>query len=159
MADEIKPPKRPRGRPKQNTTKKKPLKEEAATPEQIADIAKSPEEEYFEIIVHHQEGQSKQVGPFWGYAPNGLNRPQIWIYRGEKVIVPHWVIGCLEGMAVLSLDCDMTTIPPTYFEVMKTRAPFDILRRGLTKKDYDAFKASMEAKKHNPWKQSFTQAR
>ena len=165
MAEQVEKPKRKRGRPKQQVTKKAPLKEvKGEGPE----APHNPADEYFEIMIQHVEGESRQVGPFWGYAPTvGINEvviegvkykkaitaaaPQIWIYRGERVVVPHWVVKNLEGMEVETLDCDMSVTPPRYFKIRKTRAPFDILRSGLTKEDYENFKKGLEKKRFNPW--------
>lgn len=165
MAEESKP-KRKRGRPAKAVTKKYPLREgehEAGAHREVEQQASnkpaSPDDEYFRIIVHDQEGQSKQVGPFWGYAPGGVSHPPIWLYRGQKVIVPYWVKCRLDDMNVKTFEHDMSVIPPQVYEVYKTRAPYDILERGLTKKDFEEFKAEMNKRKHDPWKQTYTQAR
>lgn len=127
-------------------------------PEIVHAIMRKPPKppEFIKIIVHKVEGESNSVGPLNAPATHGQGGPPLWIYRGEEVICPAWVEGNLEGAVVSSLQCDMTVSPPYYFEAPKTRFPYHVVQRGLSKKDYEDFKDKMGKKKHNPWQQPRT---
>ena len=151
MAEEQK---KKRGRPPLKANKKSPLTEEVKPGfEEEAAQPSPPGEGYVSIMIHKQEGESPTVGPIW----NGKGK-QLWIYRGARVVVPTWVLGVLEGTRVQTIECDMNTIPPRYYEVVKTRFDWDVLEEGLTEADYIKFKESLKAKRHDPWKQSHHQA-
>lgn len=147
MADEFK---RKRGRPPLKANKKAPLTEEDRPGfDNHVEVPVDPSQEYVSILIHRQEGESPTVGPIW----NGQGK-QLWIYRGAKVVVPAWVLGVLEGTRVTTIECDMNTVPPRYYDVVKSRFDWDIIERNLREKDYIAFKESLKAKKHDPWAQT-----
>lgn len=177
MTDEKKPsvPKNKRGRPKKVATKARPVGEFHLDEESKAEYKKtSSDKKYVRIMIHHSEGESRVCGPFWGHAPTVKNpdgslkldgngkpvtasAPQLYIYRGCKVVVPEWVLGCLEMTKVETFEHDISTVPPRPYKVIKTRFPYDVIEEGLTEKDYEDFKKSLENKPHDPFKQQYVQ--